>query len=280
VRARPRPTAGRQCPGRRAGQLTHGHGPVVVGRPVSQVGPRDAGRERRQGQAVDPGRDRTVPAQVGAGGATAPAGGGARHPADAGQQGPHRCAEPRRRSRQPGRGVQQVHGEVGGELDRRLQLGVHRARGRRSGRGGRRSGRADRDDAADGPVRPVGEPVDAHGGRPPGEMGAVRPGTPGGDAPAELAPPRRPAGGRERARVDPEDADREPGGQPSGQVAGADGREVDRQPRTGAEQRRPCGDPGGGDVGPRGRCRLDRHVLPSRGSSCRDRGRGRGQGEN
>jgi hypothetical protein len=234
--------------------------------------PQSAGRggrrlgQRRQGQPVHLRRQRAVPAQPGA---VRPAAPGGRLPGEAaqpGEQGPRRCGHPGCGGREPDRGAQQVDGEVGGELDRRLQLGVHRAvddRGRSDDGGGHDGGRG-RDGGADGPVGSVPEPVDPQRGRPPGEVRSVVPGTPAGEAPADRAragPHRRP-GGRNASRVDAEHADGQPDGEPDDEVRAAVHLRGPR--RAGAEQAEGTGNPGGDGVGLRNRGGLDRHVLPSR----------------
>jgi hypothetical protein len=223
--------------------------------------------QRRQGQPVDLRGQRAVPGQPGAVPATAPAGGGAGHAAETGQQRPHRGGEPRRRGREPGGGAQQVDREVGGERDRHLQVGVDRGlggtRGQRRGCGRDGGGRGDR---AGGPVRPAAEPVDPQRGGAPGEVRAVGTGAPGRDAATERAPSGRGGrtGFRSPAGFDAEHADREPDGQSDGEVRGAEGRCLAGQRGTRAEQTRAGGGPGRGQVPPRCRCHLDRHVPYSR----------------
>jgi hypothetical protein len=240
---------------------------------VPQVGQRQqSGRgrgrlgQRGQGQPVHLRRERSAPAEPVAVGPGSPCGGGAGRTAQPGQQGADRCGQPRRRSREPGRGAQQVDGEVSGELDRRLELVVHGPVDRGSGRPGRDRCGGRRGDA-DGAVRSGPEPVDPQWGRPPGEVRAVRAGSPGGDTAAQLAPPGpgRRTGDRDGTRVDPEHPDGQADGEPDGEVRGASG-ELHRAGGRGAcaEQAGATGTRGGGQVGPQDGCRLDRHVPPSR----------------
>ncbi|MBB3677288.1 hypothetical protein FHX36_003023 [Modestobacter versicolor] len=274
------------CRGR-AGQLPHRHRPVVVrgsvpevdvrvpevggaARPVRRLG------QRRQRQPVDRRRDGPVPAQPVAVRATAPARGLPGETAQPGDQRPHRCGQPRRRGSQPGPRAQQVDGEVGGELDRRLELVVDGTgggpAGRRDGRG--RDGGPGGEGRRGGPVRTAAEPVDPQRCRPPGQVGAVRAGTPGGDPAAQLLPAggrgRRGDGGRRAgrgpgrhaARVDAQHPDGQAERQAASQVTG--GVRLGRLHRSGAEQAGAAGGAGGGHVGTPDRCRLDRHVPPSR----------------
>jgi hypothetical protein len=223
--------------------------------------------QRRQAQPVDLRGKRAVPAQPGAVPATAPAGGGAGHAAEPGQEGPHRCGQPWRRAREPGGGAQQVDREVGGERDRHLQVGVGRGlggtRGQRRDCGRDGGGRGDR---AGGPVRPTAEPVDPQRGGAPGEVRAVGAGTPGRDAATERAPPGRAGrtGGRRPAGFDAEHTDREADGESDGEVRGAEGLRRTGHRGTGPEQARAGDGPGRGQVPPRCRCHLDRHVPYSR----------------
>ncbi len=266
--------------GRRAGLLAQRRRVVVRG-PVPQHG---GGRRRRQGERVLRRRDRTVPAQPVPVRAAAPAGGTAGQAAQPGQQVPHRRGQPGRRRCQPGRGTQQVDGEVGGERDGRLQLGVHRRDGDRSrpdhgglGRGGHGPGGHGRDGDRRGGRG--AEPVHPQRRRPPGQVRAVRAGAPGGppgDQPPTARGPRR--GGhrcradRGAARLDAQHTDRQPERQAPGEVTG-DGRggsgcgggvRAGRVRRSGAEQPEAVGRPGGGHVGAPDLGGLDRHVLPSR----------------
>jgi hypothetical protein len=291
VRALPRVPAGRRRGRRGAGQLAHGHG-VVVGCPVPEGGTRDAGQpqlagrdrsrfgERRQGERVGPRPDRAVPAQPLAVRPATPAGRVPGEPAQAGQQGPRRGGRPRSRGGEPGTRAQQVHREVGGELDGGLELGVH-PDGRRRDRddGHRDDGYRDdghRDDGArrGGPVRPAAEPVDAQRGAAPGQVGAVGTGAPTGDAQPELPPPRRlrrvdrgrrgRTGGRggSARRVHAQHTQRQPDRQPTGQARRRARRRVERPGRAGAEQLGGDGPPGSRDGGAADRCCLDRHRCP------------------
>ena len=235
--------------------------------------------QRRQREPVDLRGHRAVPEQPGTVRPATPAGGRAGQLPEAGQQRADRRGQPRRRCREPDRGAEQVDAEVGGEVDRRLQVCVPPAPGdrrsdRQCGRHGDRHRRAgDRARArADEPVRPFGQPVQPQRGGPPGEVCAVRPGAPGREAPTEGAPTEgapavacRRTGDRDPARLDPEDADGQPHGQPSCQVGGAAAGELGRrgQRRAGAEEARANRDPGRRRTGRAGGCRLDHHVLPS-----------------
>jgi hypothetical protein len=235
---------------------------------MPEKGHREPGRgggrrgQRGQGQPVHRGRDRSVPGQAGPVGAAAPGGGGAGHAPDPGQDGADRSGQPRLRRREPDRAAQQVHTEVGGEVDGRLEVGVDRNRSgdRRGGPPGCGDGDRRR---RDGPVRTGTEPVDRQRRGAPGEVRAVGAGTPGPDPPAEAAPagPQRRTGGGRRAPLDTEDTDGEPHGQSAGEVGEV---RLDRQRGAGTEQARATGGFGGGHVGPRGLRRLDHHVLPSR----------------
>jgi hypothetical protein len=283
VRALPRVSAGRWCR-RRAGQLTQRHRVVVVRGSVPEIGVRATEVEvgapdLREGEAVHRRRDRPVPAEPGAVPAAAPGGRSPGQPAQPGEQRPQRRGQPGRRGGEPRGGAQQVHGEVGGELDGRLQVAVHRGgtreHGRTAGRQGRHpGGRGGR------PIRPMTEPVDAQRRAPPAQVRAVGAGAPGREAPVGLQP-ARPDGvlhRREASRVDAEHAHREPGGRPDREVLrGA--AQVGGRCGTGAEQPGETGGPGGTHVGAAARRDLHSHGCRLPGSSCRGRGRDRGQGE-
>jgi len=300
---------GLRCGGRRAGQLAHRHGLVVVRRAMPEVDvalpevgvalpevgaalpevgaavPR--GGQGRERQPVLGGADGAVPAEVRAVGARTPAGRGGGHAADAGQHTPQRRGQPRLRCRQPDPGVQQVDREVGGELDRRLQLVVDRTLDGPGGdhRDGDRRGHGDRcrgggRRAGDGRGGAGAELVDRQRRCPPGQVGAVRAGAPGAQPLPEAAPPAAGAAGRgggwrrgggdrrdHRDVLDVQDTDDQPDGQRGVQPASrARDRAVDvrleRQGRAGSEQAGPTREPRVGRVGPLGLRRLDRHVLP------------------
>ena len=244
--------------------------------------------QRGEHEAVRRRGHRTVPGQVGAVPATAPAGrppGRTAQPAD---QLPDRGGQPPLGCGETEGGAQQVDGEVGGEGDRRFQVGVQHLgpcgdRCRPDGGGHRGPHRRRRGGAGS-----VGHPVDPQRSRPPRQVGAVGPGTPGAGPPAEPARPaltaRRPVGRSavdRRVRGEAQHAHRQPdrqaGGEVGGQVAvaaqvptavppaqvggGGEGRPL-------AEEAEPAGGTcarEGGRVGPPGRCRLDRHRCPPRG---------------
>ncbi len=260
MRALPRVPAGRRRGGR-AGQLTQRRGVVVVRGSVPEVG------ERRQDQAVQRRRDRPVPAQPRAVRAAPPGGRLPGQPAQPGQQRPHRCGSPWRGRGEPDRGAQQVHGEVGGELDGRLEVVVHRrrtrGRGEHGGRGGRhgchRHGRGGR------PGRPVAQPVDAQRRAPPAQVRPVGAGTPGRQAPAHPLPAgadRRPVGRRAAGSVAGHRR-REPDGRPDREVGG--GVPLGRLGGSGAEQPRGTGGSGGEHGGAGARCGLHSHGVPPSG---------------
>jgi hypothetical protein len=244
--------------------------PTGPGAGQQQVAGRCVGRsgQRRQGQAVHP---RPVPAQPGAVRPAAPAGGPPGQATQPGQHRPDRCGKPRRRGGEPDGAVQQVHGEVGGERDRRLQPCVH-GRGdqvHRGGPGGHRRGRGG--GRRGGPRRPGAEPVHAQGSAPPGQVRAV----------GARAPGRGPVPGPARPR-----AGRHDGGGGRGPDRGGGRRdgelpclaERDGQRRAGAEQPGTGGDRSGRRVGARHPRCLHRHGHRLPGSSCRSRGRDCGQG--
>jgi hypothetical protein len=220
--------------------------------------------QRGQGQVVDPRGHRAIPAQPGTVRPAAPAGGGAGRTPEPGQEQAHRRGRPRQRSREPGRGAEQVDAEVGRERDCRLEFVVdRRLRGERGDRRGH--GRDGGDGGAGGPVLPIAQPVDPQRGRPPGQVGAVRAGAPGRDAPAEPAPPGAvgSTGGRDPARLDPEHTDGQPDGEPPGEVRRAERLRLAQDRRARSEQAHGTGRPSVGHVGPQGLRRLDHHVPPS-----------------
>lgn len=233
-----------------------GRGHDHPGRPRIGLG------ERRQGQLVHRGQERTAPAERGPVRAAAP---GRRPPAHAPQsaeQLPHRGGQPRRRRSQPhGRG-EQVDGEVGGELDRRLELVVHgRWPGRGGGRPHRRGDRGRGRRTPRGRGRPVGQPVDRQRARAPGQVRTVLAGAPAGGAAGELATPgpgraHRDGVVRQRAGAHAQHAARQADREAERQVGGVGRRGV------GAEQPEPPGLPGGGQGGRPDRCQLDRHCCP------------------
>lgn len=208
------------------------------------------------------GQGRTPPAERGTVRAAAPARRPPAHAPQPAEQLPHRGGQPRRRRSQPhGRG-EQVDGEVGGELDRGLELVVH---GRRQGRDGvrphRRGDRGRGRRTPHGRGRPVGQPVDRQRGRAPGQVRTVLAGAPAGGAAGELATPgagrtHRDVVVRQRAGAHAEHAARQADRQAERQVGGVGRRGV------GAEQPEPPGVPGGGQGGRPDRCQLDRHCCP------------------
>jgi hypothetical protein len=266
-----RRAAGLRRSGGRVRELAQGDG-VVIGGSVPEVGQyQPPGRsgcrlgQRGQGQPVDLRGERAVPAQPAAVLSAAPATGGTSRPAKPGQEGTQGRGRPWPRSREPGRGAEQVDGEVGGERDRRLELVVDGSLGR--GRGDRRGHGRDRGSSGAGvPVGSGAQPVDAQRGRPPSQVCAVGAGAPGGDAPLDAAAPgtARHTDGRDPARIDPEHTDGQPDGEPPGEVCGAEELRLARGRRAGAEQAGTAGRPHSRHVGPRGLRRLDHHVPPSR----------------
>jgi hypothetical protein len=277
VRALPRVPAGRW-----GGRQLPRRGGLVVVRcsvPEVDVGVPDLG-ERREDQAVHRRRERPVPDPPRAVRAGTPAGRLPGQPAQPGEQRPHRCGQPRRGGGEPDRGAQQVHGEVGGERDGRLELGVHRRRTRgRRNRGRRRShpGGRDRDRAP-----PVAQPVDPQRRAPPAQVCPVGTGAPAGQAPVGPPPAGRDTrpGSRRAAGLDAQHPHREPDGQPDREVGREVGAEVQlgRLGGAGAEQPGETGGPGGAHVGTGARCDLHCHRCRLPGGSCRGRGRDRGQG--
>ncbi len=218
-------------------------------------------------------RDRTVPGQVHAVGAAAPAGRAPGRRSQPAEQVPHRGGQPRLRGGQPDGRAQQVHREVGGEGDRRLQVVVH-DRGKRPDRRGGGGGRRGRlGEGGAGPARPVGQPVHPQRGGPPGQVRAVGSGAPGARPLAELAPPGPPRGARgarfgQRSRRHAQHADGQPDRQPGGEVTGAGAGQVRlrREGRPLAEEADRGGAghdaPGSRHVGPPDCCRVDRHRCP------------------
>jgi len=297
VRALPRAAARRRRGGRRARQLAHRDRVVVVrgSVPEVEIGVPQVRRERpgrselplrQRGQhhRVGRRRHRTVPGEVRAVGTAPPRRGAGRDGPQGGSQVPRRRGDPRPGRGEPDRAAEEVDGEVGGELDRRLELDVQLpvhgggASGRRRSRGRHRR-------HGDRPAGSTAQAVGPQRGRPPGEVGAVGTCAPAGQPPAERVPPGRGrvggrCGGRgarrarrgSRSGLDTQHSDRQAHRQADRHVRGTDrGRRTrhgsgqgDRQGGGGArsEQADLSGDTGSRHRGPPDRCRLDRHVSP------------------
>ncbi len=207
--------------------------------------------------------DRPVPAQPRAVRAATPAGRLPGQPAQPGEQRPHRRGPTGGGSREPDRGAQQVHGEVGGELDGRLEVVVHHRRARgRGARGGRHPCR--HDGRGGRPGRPAAQPVHAQRGAPPAQVRTVGAGTPGRQAPVDLLPAgaARRRGGRQAAGSGAEHPHRHPDGRPHSEVGRAV--QLGRLGRAGAEQPGEPGGRGGTHVGAGAGCDLHSHGAAFR----------------